>query len=688
MAINKVYHIDRQPFQLSKFSSTVVRPSEQPTAGRLVLRYQNALHEVISLRLVVSIIAAVFQLPMVHFDITWSQHSSISKLLVKHAWVSKAADAPCFCCHIPDEFKVDGHLMTVDFNWALHWSQFTPLMTLLRHNGLSHVPTRALDIDAIISEYCKAIPTLIASGWPFSTEQLMFMFMIIIHNTCTACMPESYDAQDTPHLHLSAAQLSSMFTIEATDKAKNHPCFMCKHALMQRLAALFHTPTEWTQVTPDICAIRASIRSILSSFDMDLDAPVWAVPHQIFKAHKKSLRTIIGNAHVTLSPLSIMVSDCSKHILDTFQDVLTTISEHIFTVHNVEVKINTVVQDSLQAAINLPSHVAIPDGITCDIKSCYDVIPLDPNDPHSIISRMKLVVAIITEHFGEENAPVFYVRKYVIPTAEGARPLPIHDSFTYTVKFQSTPITRGWTRVTMTQWVDLLHILLKNSYVQFGQQIWQNMLGVPQGVHPAPFVINLHFLSYELEYVLSSLNDPVKLQRISKLFRHFMRLIDDVSAFGIDDALTLLLEMYPAYVVMDVTWKPMHGVNGIVGIGTFLNMEIIIHTDGRVTKHAVFKEDKLPFAPVQYVHSHANRSRQFAKNIILGQMIVALMLNDHFSHCVSHFSKLISIFLRNGFESTEISQIVTRYLKRTDFTELQNTYSPLRAWHTAMRDVA
>jgi hypothetical protein len=679
------YEIHEQQFMLSKFESSCTTPDTEqgdiPCKVRVVLRYQNQLHEVIPVRLFVMIMAAVLNLPVVDIDVTWSLHESLGNWLISHKWLRNATKGSCSCAHINDEFKVDGHLMTCRFDWATHWPTTAPILNMLSKVGLSHVPTRELNIDHIIEEYCSLIPYLTAAGWPDKAETLVMVCMVVVQMLCSSSMPEGYVAEDTPLLRESAAVLRNLCVIEASDKAKSHPCFMCKHALLARLNVLFHTPSEWCQVTPDVTALLKDIQLVLPTYAIDTDNPIWAVPHQIFKPHKKSMRTIVGNAHVSLTPLGNMLSDCSKILLAELKAACADLSRLIFEMYGIKIKLDTVVQDSLQAALNLPVIISVLDGLTCDIVACYDKVTIDPDDPDSVISRMKWIVEFIKARY-DDMEPCFYVRKK--PQREDS----CECDQEYLVKFAyDGKVPNGFSKVSLEDYVWLLTILLCYSYVQFGGKVWRKGVGVQQGTQPAPFVINMHFISYETEYVLKSVFDEEQLKSISELFANYNRLIDDLCILGTSDALEKTKKIYPAYVEMDNTWKNKNGEGGVVGEGPFLNMNVQIRTDGSVVKKAIFKEDKLPFSPVQYVQANANRSRLFGRNVILSQMIVVVLLNDRFQDAVSHFRKLLHIFMQNGFDRTEISRAVVRYLKLTDFSQLRPNYEPVKAWYAAERQV-
>jgi hypothetical protein len=238
-----------------------------------------------------------------------------------------------------------------------------------------------------------------------------------------------------------------------------------------------------------------------------------------------------------------------------------------------------------------------------------------------------------------------------------------------------------YSKLPLHTWIALLTILVHHAYVMFGGNVYAKLLGIPHGIQFAVHVVNLHFLSYELQFALKKCLSAQGRVDLCNVFSCFRRLIDDIAVFGGKSVSALLGCMYPSYVALDHTWDKSERK------GTFLNILTSLGLNGCVSKHIAFKEDKLPFVPVQYIHADANRSRKSALHCILSQLLVAVLLNDSKTSCVNHFRKLINIFISNGFAKGELHHVVLPYLRRTDFSLIQRNYVAMDAWHTAYQHI-
>jgi hypothetical protein len=232
------------------------------------------------------------------------------------------------------------------------------------------------------------------------------------------------------------------------------------------------------------------------------------------------------------------------------------------------------------------------------------------------------------------------------------------DKFSVLCRDKKIP---GYRKISMPQWIDLLDVLFNNAFISFGGKIYKKKIGMPQGIHPAPKILNMHFSSYELEFALKAVLTEAGRVQLVAIYSNMMRLIDDIAVFGTKHAKDILGLIYPSYVILEDTW--ITAKNGqILGHGLFLNILLILHMDQTIEKQVSFKEDKLPFAPIQYIQAFSNRSFTFSINTILSQIIVSVVINDTTQACCKHFKKLVTIFMKNGFSRKVVDFTVSKYL--------------------------
>jgi hypothetical protein len=82
--------------------------------------------------------------------------------------------------------------------------------------------------------------------------------------------------------------------------------------------------------------------------------------------------------------------------------------------------------------------------------------------------------------------------------------------------------------------LDYVQFLIQNTYIQNGEEIHQQVNGIPIGVHPAPQIANLFCLAYEWRYidrllrVVKQRSGETAALAQARYFAYMFRLIDDV----------------------------------------------------------------------------------------------------------------------------------------------------------------
>jgi hypothetical protein len=72
----------------------------------------------------------------------------------------------------------------------------------------------------------------------------------------------------------------------------------------------------------------------------------------------------------------------------------------------------------------------------------------------------------------------------------------------------------------------MLGFLVDNIYVVFGDQVFQQFVGIPMGTNCALLLADLFFYSYEAEFVQKLIQDDN--EKLAGSFNHKFRYIDDV----------------------------------------------------------------------------------------------------------------------------------------------------------------
>ena len=161
-------------------------------------------------------------------------------------------------------------------------------------------------------------------------------------------------------------------------------------------------------------------------------------------------------------------------------------------------------KNSIDLLENLKSH----DFSKIDSIKTYDFSTLYTTIPHD---KLKFrLFQIIDNCFLNKNG----TRKYKF--------LVIGKQDTYFVRHHSdSPYKYSETDIK-----GMLGFLVDNIYVVFGDQVFQQTVGIPMGTNCAPLLADLFLHSYEAEFVQKLLRDNNKKLAVS--FNHTFRYIDDV----------------------------------------------------------------------------------------------------------------------------------------------------------------
>jgi hypothetical protein len=166
---------------------------------------------------------------------------------------------------------------------------------------------------------------------------------------------------------------------------------------------------------------------------------------------------------------------------------------------------------------------------------------------------------------------------------------------------------------------NLVQLLVKNTYIQNGQCIKQQILGIPIGTNPAPSLANLHLYDYESKFMDDLMKkDLTKAQQ----FIGTWRLIDDI--LSVDNPLlekhlkitssdTVPPEpLYPDYLELNKTTSNNHEAD-------FLGMEIK-RTMGTYEVKVAPSKKRFPYPRINYPSLNGNFPAVLGYGVYTGQL--------------------------------------------------------------------
>ena len=188
--------------------------------------------------------------------------------------------------------------------------------------------------------------------------------------------------------------------------------------------------------------------------------------------------------------------------------------------------------------------------------------------------------------------------------------------------------------------IDTLDFILDNSFFCFGSLIFRQIIGVPMGVDPGPFIANLTLWYYENKYL-------DKLYKVdyyrAKRINHTFRLIDDITTINSDGIFQEhVCNIYPDSLILNK--ENIDDTSAHV-----LDLEINI-VEGKFFVEVYDKRDDFPFKIVQCVSKCSNVSRSSIIGVFGSQVIRFFRICNSFNGFKKRLETIVNAFITLGFE--------------------------------------
>ena len=93
------------------------------------------------------------------------------------------------------------------------------------------------------------------------------------------------------------------------------------------------------------------------------------------------------------------------------------------------------------------------------------------------------------------------------------------------------------------EFCELLEFLISNIYVKYGDEVFQQILGIPMGTNCAPLLANLYLFSYEYDFMMNLMSS--KKLHLCRKFSNSFRYIDDLIALNNPYFGNYIKDIYP-----------------------------------------------------------------------------------------------------------------------------------------------
>ena len=209
----------------------------------------------------------------------------------------------------------------------------------------------------------------------------------------------------------------------------------------------------------------------------------------------------------------------------------------------------------------------------------------------------------------------------------------------------------------------MIEYIIDNAYFLVGNKCYRQVIGIPMGTDPAPFIANLYLHHYEAKWI----EDLAKRDlHAAKKYRRTRRFIDDLATLNNKNHIKdNWKNIYPNELILNKE-------NDEDSHGTFLDLDIKIQNKNIVTK-IYDKRDNFKFNIVSYPDISGNIFAGQAYGVISGQLIRLARNTSELKDFLSRTKELLNKLCKKGYNDARLMKKVKKTFTRHIF--IANKYT-------------
>ena len=206
--------------------------------------------------------------------------------------------------------------------------------------------------------------------------------------------------------------------------------------------------------------------------------------------------------------------------------------------------------------------------------------------------------------------------------------------------------------------IEAVNFLIDNCYFTMGNQVFRQVIGVPIGVDPGPYIANLTLWYYENGYLEKLYKrDYFSARMMGKTFR----LIDDITSVNSDGVFSQHVgNIYPTSLTLNKENEEDSSANVLD-----LNVNIF---DGKFKVKVYDKRDDFPFHIVQFSGKGSNVPRSTVLGVFLSQIIRYFRICSDIDGFAERLTNIVDKFVNLGFKKELLKSRFKSISKKHDFS--------------------
>ena len=193
----------------------------------------------------------------------------------------------------------------------------------------------------------------------------------------------------------------------------------------------------------------------------------------------------------------------------------------------------------------------------------------------------------------------------------------------------------------------LIQESIQETYVTFAGQVFQQVLGCPQGGSHSPVLATLTLTGLEFDFIKAEY-----MKSNAKQFNTIIRFVDDILFLNCPNFIQLARKIYPVELPLEATHDDNLHCN-------FLDMTL--HIDNKLEIKPYDKTDAFPFTVNKFPHINSNQHYKIMHNVYNGRLIVIGRVSTKLEYLIARVKQMNTIFEKKGMNRKKMENQFAKF---------------------------
>ena len=201
----------------------------------------------------------------------------------------------------------------------------------------------------------------------------------------------------------------------------------------------------------------------------------------------------------------------------------------------------------------------------------------------------------------------------------------------------------------------MIDYIIDNSIFAVADTSFKQVIGIPMGTDPAPFMANLYMFYYEFKWITELMDSDYGVAKC--LYGHTRRFIDDLVTLNNKGHLGANWEnIYPSGLILNKE-------NKLDNAASFLDLDITVENNQYRTK-TYDKRDAFDFDIVSYPDIMGNIPDRPAYGVCIGQILRIAKNSSHLEDFIARVQSLMIKLKCKGYDADRLDTTLRKCLRR------------------------